>query len=199
MCNTACCQSGPRPTDPCISLWQRFLSKYGWAEAPPGAGSVAPGSRGPRPDRPDEGPPGAALAEALRKFQKLNALPASGELDAATLATMNRPRCGVPDARSGVPRARPKRFLQTLLPGPGRQPKGSPQGGGTRAFAKKTLTWRLVGEGYSSQLSVEDQRYIFRLAFRMWSEVIPLDFREDLTAPGATIDIQLGFGRGKAG
>nr|XP_019597748.1 PREDICTED: matrix metalloproteinase-21 [Rhinolophus sinicus] len=176
---------------------QRFLSKYGWAEAPPGAGSVAPGSRGPRPDRPDEGPPGAALAEALRKFQKLNALPASGELDAATLATMNRPRCGVPDARSGVPRARPKRFLQTLLPGPGRQPKGSPQGGGTRAFAKKTLTWRLVGEGYSSQLSVEDQRYIFRLAFRMWSEVTPLDFREDLTAPGATIDIQLGFGRGR--
>lgn len=56
-----------------------------------------------------------------------------------------------------------------------------------------------MGEGYSSQLSVEEQRYIFRLAFRMWSEVTPLDFREDLTGPAATIDIKLGFGRGKKG
>ncbi|XP_019509749.1 PREDICTED: matrix metalloproteinase-21 [Hipposideros armiger] len=193
---------------------QRFLSKYGWADAPPGAGSAATVSRGPRPDRSREGPPGTALAAALREFQKVNALPASGELDAATLATMNRPRCGVPDPRSQLravstaprtppsllgrrPRTRPKRFLQILLPGPGWQPKNPPQGGGTQAFAKKTLTWRLVGEGYSSQLSVEDQRYIFRLAFRMWSEVTPLDFREDLTAPGATIDIKLGFGRGR--
>ncbi|XP_037015038.2 matrix metalloproteinase-21 [Artibeus jamaicensis] len=177
---------------------QRFLSKYGWAEGPSGAG-------------PPEGPQGAALAEALRRFQKVNALPASGNLDAATLAAMNRPRCGVPDARPQLrdkstapqtppglrPRARPKRFLQMLLPGPGRQLEGSPQSGGTLAFAKKTLTWRLVGEGYSSQLSVEEQRYIFRLAFRMWSEVMPLNFREDLTAPAAAIDIKLGFGRGR--
>lgn len=210
------CHSGPAP-DPCFSFWQRFLSKYGWTQAPPGAGSAAPvSSRGPRPGRPGEGPPGAALAEVLRKFQKVNALPASGELDAATLATMNRLRCGVPDPGSQLqaassasrtsptlpgrrPRARPKRFLPVLLPGPGRQPRSSPQWRGTQAFAKKTLTWRLVGEGYSSQLSVEDQRYILRLAFRMWSEVTPLDFREDLRAPAATIDIKLGFGRGKKG
>ncbi|XP_053779083.1 matrix metalloproteinase-21 [Desmodus rotundus] len=191
---------------------QRFLSKYGWAEGPPGAGFAAPGPLGPRRDRLPEGPPGAALAEALRRFQKVNALPASGKLDAATLAAMNRPRCGVSDVRSQLsapstapqtpptprPRARSKRFLQTLLlPGPGWQPEGSPLSGGTLAFAKRTLTWRLVGEGYSSQLSVEEQRYIFRLAFRMWSEVMPLNFREDLTAPAATIDIKLGFGRGR--
>lgn len=195
---------------------QRFLSKYGWAEAPPKTGVAEPVSRGRRPDRPRQSRRGAALAEALRKFQKVNALPASGKLDGATLAAMNRPRCGVPDTRPQQqaanpaarapqtlpdqrPRARPKRFLQTLLPGPGRRPKGSPEGGGTRAFAKKTLTWRLMGEGYSSQLSVEEQRYIFRLAFRMWSEVTPLDFREDLTGPAVTIDIKLGFGRGKKG
>ncbi|XP_045710506.1 matrix metalloproteinase-21 [Phyllostomus hastatus] len=188
---------------------QRFLSKYGWAEGTPGAGFPAPVPRGPRRDQPPEGPQGAALAEALRRFQKVNALPASGKLDAATLAAMNRPRCGVSDelpqlrAKSTAPRTpltprpRPKRFLHLLFPGPGWQLEGSPQSGGTLAFAKRTLTWRLMGEGYSSQLSVQEQRYIFRLAFRMWSEVMPLNFREDLTAPAATIDIKLGFGRGR--
>lgn len=178
---------------------QRFLSKYGWAEAPPE-------SRAPSP----EGPPRAALAEAVRRFQKVNALPTSGELDAATLAAMNRPRCGLPDTRPplqavgpapGTPttpaarrsRARAKRFLQALLP------EDPPPAGGPRAFSKKTLTWRLLGEGVSSQLALDEQRYIFRLAFRMWSEVMPLDFQEDLTAPGATVDIKLGFGRGEKG
>lgn len=56
-----------------------------------------------------------------------------------------------------------------------------------------------MAEGYSSQLSVEEQRAIFRLAFRMWSEVMPLDFREDLAGPAAAIDIKLGFGRGEKG
>ncbi|KAM7073446.1 matrix metalloproteinase-21 [Molossus nigricans] len=195
---------------------QRFLSKYGWAERRPGAGFAAPGHRSPRRDPPPAGARGAALAQSLRRFQEVNALPASGKLDAATLAAMNRPRCGVPDTRPQLqaqvpstaprprpappgprPRARPRRSLQTPLPGPDWQPGGSPQGGGTRAFAKRTLTWRLVREGYSSQLSLEEQRYIFRLAFRMWSEVIPLNFLEDLSGPGATIDIKLGFGRGR--
>ncbi|KAK2504296.1 hypothetical protein MC885_006059 [Smutsia gigantea] len=185
---------------------QRFLSKYGWAQAPLGTGSMPPASRGPRLEGPPEGPARAraALAQAVRSFQKVNALPASGKLDAATLEAMNRPRCGVPDTRPllpaalsrPLPRARPRRFLQTLLPAPG-PPQDAPQGGGTWAFSKKTLMWRLVREGYSSQLSVDEQRYIFRLAFRMWSEVMPLDFQEDLTSPEATVDIKLGFGRGR--
>ncbi|CAO2583656.1 Matrix metalloproteinase-21 [Lemmus lemmus] len=84
-----------------------------------------------------------------------------------------------------------------LLPKPGGQHEGTLDTGPRRAFSRKTLTWRLVGDAYSSQLSVEEQRYIFRLAFRMWSEVTPLNFREDLTAPGTMVDIKLGFGRGR--
>lgn len=64
------------------------------------------------------------------------------------------------------------------------------------AFSKRLLRWRLIGEGYSSQLTVEDQRYIFRLAFRMWSEVSPLEFVEDLRSPLEEVDIRLGFGTG---
>ncbi|XP_008579190.1 PREDICTED: matrix metalloproteinase-21 [Galeopterus variegatus] len=72
-----------------------------------------------------------------------------------------------------------------------------PAAGAARAFSKKTLSWRLAREAPSGQLSLHEQRAIFTLAFRMWSEVTPLHFREDLTAPGATVDIKLGFGRGR--
>ncbi|XP_061665617.1 matrix metallopeptidase-21 [Syngnathoides biaculeatus] len=68
---------------------------------------------------------------------------------------------------------------------------------GRVAFSKSFLKWRLMGEGYSSQLSVEEQRYIFRLAFRMWSEVSPLQFVEDNLSPLEDIDIRLGFGTGR--
>lgn len=64
------------------------------------------------------------------------------------------------------------------------------------AFSKSLLRWRLIGEGYSSQLSIQDQRYIFRLAFRMWSEVSPLDFLEDTRSLLEDVDIRLGFGTG---
>ncbi|CAK6956781.1 matrix metallopeptidase-21 [Scomber scombrus] len=68
---------------------------------------------------------------------------------------------------------------------------------GYMAFSKNVLKWRLIGEGYSNQLSIEDQRYIFRLAFRMWSEVSPLEFVEDTHSPLEDIDIRLGFGTGR--
>lgn len=182
---------------------QRFLLKYGWSEMPGTKESAG-------------APLGSILAHAVRRFQKANRLRASGELDSSTLAAMNKPRCGVPDTRLppwaalptplavatplGLrPRARQKRFLQMLLPKPGGQHEDASDTGANRVFSKKTLTWRLVGDAYSSQLSGDEQRYIFRLAFRMWSEVTPLNFREDLTAPGTMVDIKLGFGRGKRG
>ncbi|XP_028287731.1 matrix metallopeptidase-21 [Parambassis ranga] len=68
---------------------------------------------------------------------------------------------------------------------------------GYMAFSKTVLKWRLIGEGYSSQLTIEDQRYIFRLAFRMWSEVSPLEFVEDTQSPLEDVDIKLGFGTGR--
>ncbi|CDR18065.1 unnamed protein product [Oncorhynchus mykiss] len=54
-----------------------------------------------------------------------------------------------------------------------------------------------LGEGYSSQLTIQDQRHIISLAFRMWSEVSPLEFIEDTSSPLADVDIKLGFGTGR--
>lgn len=89
-----------------------------------------------------------------------------------------------------------QRHLQTLMRKSCRRKRSTSALWGHAAFSKSVLTWRLIGEGYSSQLSVDEQRYIFRLAFRMWSEVSPLQFVEDLHSPPGEIDIKLGFGTG---
>ncbi|XP_078420983.1 matrix metalloproteinase-21-like [Cetorhinus maximus] len=65
------------------------------------------------------------------------------------------------------------------------------------AFSKPKLTWRLMGEGYSNQLSIEDQKHVLKMAFRMWSEVIPLEFEENIHSPASMVDIKLGFGTGR--
>lgn len=92
---------------------------------------------------------------------------------------------------------RRKRHLATLISKNRRRRDVSERG--YAAFSKKLLKWRLIGEGYSSQLTVEEQRYIFRLAFRMWSEVSPLEFVEDTRSPLEDVDIRLGFGTGRLG
>ncbi|XP_030630738.1 matrix metallopeptidase-21 [Chanos chanos] len=95
----------------------------------------------------------------------------------------------------GLGPIRKKRDLAALVHG--RRHRRDVMEMGHVAFSKTVLKWRLIGEGYSSQLSVDDQRYIFRLAFRMWSEVSPLEFLEDQSSPLEDIDIRLGFGTGR--
>ncbi|XP_072485131.1 matrix metalloproteinase-21 [Notamacropus eugenii] len=205
---------------------QLFLSKYGWTEGSSGGMAASM----PRPRGKLLGGLGGdpGLMKAIAKFQSFSQLPVTGQLDEATLAAMNQPRCGMPDRqpvqkvtslplalgpglaqRQRVPlsnqprggsaspsaKVRKKRFLQRLSRQ--EQEPGPPRAPGRRAFSRKLLRWRLVGEGYSSQLSDEEQRFIFRLAFRMWSEVTPLTFKEDRFSPAALIDIKLGFGRGR--
>ncbi|XP_026170985.1 matrix metallopeptidase-21 isoform X2 [Mastacembelus armatus] len=90
---------------------------------------------------------------------------------------------------------RRKLHLATLVSGSRhKRDLGEP---GYIAFSMRVLKWRLIGEGYSSQLSIEEQRSILRLAFRMWSEVSPLEFVEDTHSPLEDVDIRLGFGTGR--
>lgn len=98
--------------------------------------------------------------------------------------------------RQGDARRRRKRHLATLVSRS--RHKRDVTKTGYMAFSKKMLKWRLIGEGYSSQLSVEEQRYILKMAFRMWSEVSPLEFVEDTRSPLEDVDIRLGFGTGRS-
>ncbi|XP_037547421.1 matrix metallopeptidase-21 [Nematolebias whitei] len=103
-------------------------------------------------------------------------------------------RVGLDTSQSEAVR-RKKRHLAVLVSE--RRQKRDLRESGFMAFSKTVLKWRLIGEGYSSQLTVEEQRYIFRLAFRMWSEVSPLEFVEDVWSPLEDIDVKLGFGTGR--
>lgn len=64
-------------------------------------------------------------------------------------------------------------------------------------FDKPVIKWRLLESGYSSRIPVEDQRATIDLAFRMWSEVIPLNFAEEVSGDIASVDIEVAFGTGK--
>ncbi|XP_074475098.1 matrix metallopeptidase-21 [Sebastes fasciatus] len=236
-----------------------------------------------------------AFISALKEFQRVSGLPATGVFDEATKVAMNKPRCGVPDketdldapiapenssasdaentssdtfnetdsnntasnitsdsfgddifnvndtesaltgvsndtsmnytdffdhilnnsslnssndtnmdsqmvntsmnSRQSAAVRRRKRHLATLVSKS--RHKRDLSETGYMAFSKRVLKWRLIGEGYSSQLSIEEQRYILRMAFRMWSEVSPLEFVEDTRSPLEDVDIRLGFGTGR--
>lgn len=64
------------------------------------------------------------------------------------------------------------------------------------AFSRRVVTWRLVDTGYSTQMTINKQRTALGLAFRMWSEVIPVVFIEDKISPIDEVDINLAFGKG---
>jgi hypothetical protein len=64
-------------------------------------------------------------------------------------------------------------------------------------FTKPVATWRLVSSGYSTKMSIIDQISKLQLAFRMWSEVIPLQFVYDATGHVGNVDIEIAFGKGK--
>ncbi|XP_067851988.1 matrix metalloproteinase-21-like [Heptranchias perlo] len=95
---------------------------------------------------------------------------------------------------------RRKRFLATLVEHARKKRDSLDALGGAASslgFSKRKLKWRLMDEGYTIQMSIEQQQNILRLAFRMWSEVTPLEFEEDSVSLPADIDIKLGFGTGQ--
>ncbi|XP_069774061.1 matrix metalloproteinase-21-like [Narcine bancroftii] len=174
---------------------------------------------------PMQGSERPGFIEALKNFQATNGLSVTGILDTLTREVMNKPRCGVPDHRpsphllvsthatvsprqmvkstgntTGSSLVRKKRFLHRLFhssKSKGRQMEVADGNVSGLAFGKRRLKWRLLSEGYSTQMSVAEQRAVIRLAFRVWSEVTPINFEEDLRSSVSAVDITLAFGTGR--
>ncbi|XP_072304614.1 matrix metalloproteinase-19-like [Eucyclogobius newberryi] len=110
--------------------------------------------------RPEE------LADAIRTFQKVTKLPVTGRFDAATVRMMDKPRCGLEDAFND-------RVLNYRILG---------------KWKKKMLTYHIYN--FASDLGQEQTRSSIQSAFRYWSEVSPLGFRE---LHSGKADIQISF------
>ena len=107
---------------------------------------------------------------ALREFQAFNGLPVTGELDAATLALMSRPRCGFPDVSADFT-AQGSKWNKTAL---------------TYAYSE-----------FTADLTQAQVRTAISRAFSKWAAVTPLSFTE--VAMGSSPDIVIRFVAGNHG
>ena len=57
------------------------------------------------------------------------------------------------------------------------------------------VRWRLLADGISGKIPLIDQRAILELAFRMWSEVIPLKFHESNSIDVVDVDVIIAFAK----
>ncbi|XP_008330467.1 matrix metallopeptidase 30 [Cynoglossus semilaevis] len=105
-----------------------------------------------------------SFEDTLKRMQEFFGLEVTGQLDASTLEVMGRPRCGFTDrARYG--------YFQN-------QPK----------WDKSVITYRI--NNYTPDLSQEDVDSSIAKALKVYSDVIPLDFRK---IDSGTADILINF------
>jgi hypothetical protein len=145
-----------------------YLRTFGYVEQPTKLEGTAPW--------PTEDP----FRIALHAFQSTALIPSTGQVDEATRAAMERPRCGFPDA--GMV---------------GRGAPGSPE-----EFVAFGTSWPKAIISYSFMNSTPDlpedvQHRIIREALSRWSAVVPLIFQE---APAdQKSDIEIWFRSGNHG
>ncbi|XP_066265737.1 matrix metalloproteinase-20-like [Branchiostoma lanceolatum] len=163
-----------------VGLAVNYLSKYGYAEQDPSApaGLTSRGDLTP------------TVRKAICKFQRFMNLPVTCKLDRKTIRAMKRPRCGMPDVE-------PERTAQTCAGGQGGEgPRMASlySLGGSR-WKKKELTYKIIS--YTPDLSRSVVNDAIGMAFKVWSDVINIDFRR--VPPYYKADVTIRFAKGYHG
>jgi len=122
-----------------------------------------------RPTTASRGSFDEATVEALRRFQEFAGLPVTGEVDEATAAKMNQPRCGNPDEA------------------------------GLAEFSTSGRKWatthlRYAFENFSPDISNADAVVAVEQAFALWAAYTPLRFTRVTLAAGPEIIIRFAPG-----
>ncbi|XP_035222982.1 matrix metalloproteinase-2-like [Stegodyphus dumicola] len=115
--------------------------------------------------------------EAVRSMQRFGGLPPTGNVDERTLALLRRPRCGMPDLSPG------ERVRRYAIQG--------------QQWNKKDLTWSI--NFYPPSLEKHLVRSEVTKAFKVWSDVSQLNFREVSSNSHVAADIIVSFEHGQHG
>ncbi|XP_022074526.2 matrix metalloproteinase-15-like [Acanthochromis polyacanthus] len=103
------------------------------------------------------------LSKAISDMQRFYGLEVTGEMDAATVAAMHRPRCGLPDRNADelVDGVRKKRYALT-----GQQ------------WDNDHITYSIMNQHIPSSLGEERTYDAIQKAFDVWKRATPLTFEE---------------------
>ncbi|XP_054445190.1 matrix metalloproteinase-25 [Pteronotus mesoamericanus] len=154
----------PQPKAQDVSLGVDWLTRYGYL--PP-----------PHPAQAQLQNP-AKLRDAIKVMQRFAGLPESGLLDPATMATMHKPRCSLPDVLGVAGLVRRRRYALS----------GS-------VWKKRTLTWRVQSFPQSSALSEQTVRTLMHHALTAWGIESGLKFQEVDSQSPTEPDILIDFAR----
>nr|XP_014271580.1 matrix metalloproteinase-14-like [Halyomorpha halys] len=113
------------------------------------------------------------ITDAIKEFQSFAGLDVTGKLNNETKHTMSSPRCGVKD-KGFRTKTRSKRYAH----------QGS-------KWAIKDITYKI--SKYPSRLSRSRTDSELKKAFRVWSDVTPLTFKQRSSGP---VTIEIRFERG---
>jgi hypothetical protein len=108
------------------------------------------------------------FSKAIARFQTFFNIKVTGKLDAATKAEMSKPRCGNGDEVDQTGRSASAYRTASK-------------------WRKTRLTYRFLS--FSQDVSLPKMRATFQRAFRYWSDVTPLQFRE-VTRGGSDFTIK---------
>ena len=59
------------------------------------------------------------------------------------------------------------------------------------------ITWRILGNAFSTSINYDTQKEIISMALRIWSEVLPIDFSYKPTGDINDVVVRFGWGKGK--